>query len=69
MRVSRVGLLFAGAMLACASAQGATEKWDRDIGKTAPRLVAADWVGTPVSLDALRGNTIVLAFWNADIPS
>jgi hypothetical protein len=70
----------------------AQEKWDKDIGKTAPRLFAAGWVGTPVSLDALRksdanassdaasggtverkaeisgGNTVVLAFWNADIP-
>jgi hypothetical protein len=75
-----------------ASAQAQTESWDKDIGKEAPRLFPAGWVGTPVSLDALRksqvnategadssstvvrkseiggGNTVVLAFWNADIP-
>ena len=68
------------------------ERWDKDLGKPAPRLFAAGWVGTPVSLDALKksdsnataptdsgatvdrkaeisgGNTVVLAFWNADIP-
>jgi len=44
------------------------EKWDQDTGKPAPRLVAAGWVGTPVSLEAVKGNTVVLAFWNADVP-
>ena len=67
------------------------ERWDKDIGKKAPRLYPSGWVGTPVSLDALRkgsdgtesaeagetvakrasiggGNTVVLAFWDADIP-
>jgi hypothetical protein len=65
------------------------DKWDKDLGKPAPRLFAGGWVGTPVSLDALRksdvaedpaggtiarpagavgGNTVVLAFWNADVP-
>jgi hypothetical protein len=82
-----VFLLAAGV---AASAQ--VERWDKDNGKPAPRLYPAGWVGTPVSLDALRksdanaatetdsgatvsrkaeisgGNTIVLAFWNADIP-
>ena len=70
----------------------AQETWDKDLGKPAPRLFPAGWVGTPVSLDALRkseggaaedpaagttvvrgpqvsgGNTVVLAFWNADVP-
>lgn len=78
------------ALGAVAAAQA--EKWDKDIGKPAPRLFPGGWVGTPVSLDALRksganatdstdsgatvarkaeisgGNTVVLAFWNADIP-
>jgi hypothetical protein len=72
-------------------AEAQQEKWDKDNGKLAPRLMAAGWVGTPVSLDALRksdatptpdsdggtvskkaeicgGNTVVLAFWTADIP-
>ena len=66
------------------------ERWDKNLGESAPRLFAAGWVGTPVSLEALRksvgvaeeppggtvarptgavgGNTVVLAFWNADVP-
>ena len=74
-----------------ASAHAQQERWDKDVGKPAPRLFPGGWVGTPVSLDALRksggnadaggdsatvtkkaeisgGNTVVLAFWNADIP-
>lgn len=43
------------------------EDWDKDVGKPAPKLMAAGWVGTPVSLEAVKGNTVVLAFWNADI--
>ena len=41
--------------------------WDKDVGKPAPKLMAAGWVGTPVSLEAVKGNTVVLAFWNADV--
>ena len=44
-----------------------TEKWDADNGKPAPALTGAGWIGTPVSLDAIKGNTVVLAFWNADV--
>ena len=44
-----------------------TQDWQKDIGKAAPRLVGSGWVGTPVSLDAVHGNTVVLAFWNADV--
>jgi len=89
--VRRSNLALIPALLAAlaASAQ-AQEKWDKDVGKPAPRLFPGGWVGTPVSLDALRksdsnadaadggtvarkaeisgGNTVVLAFWNADIP-
>jgi hypothetical protein len=86
-----LGLLPAVLAAIAASAQAQTESWDKDVGKTAPRLYPGGWVGTPVSLDALRksaanaegsgdgstvtrkaeisgGNTVVLAFWNADIP-
>ena len=81
------------ALILCLSLNAAAqERWNKDIGKEAPRLFPAGWVGTPVSLDALRksnnnpteadpgqstvvrkaeisgGNTVVLAFWNADIP-
>ncbi len=61
---------FVGCVLLLAFAtQAATveEKWDADNGKPAPPLTAAGWCGTPVSLDAIRGNTVVLAFWNADV--
>jgi hypothetical protein len=84
-------LITAALVFALGQRLQAQEKWDKDIGKPAPRLIAGGWVGTPVSLDALRksdanpaegsdgatvakkaeisgGNTVVLAFWNADIP-
>ena len=85
-------LISAALLLALAVRLEAQEKWDKDLGKPAPRLIAGGWVGTPVSLDALKksdanaptdgsggatvdkkaeisgGNTVVLAFWNADIP-
>jgi hypothetical protein len=85
-------LTVAAAFAAGLTAEAQTEKWDKDIGKPAPRLFPAGWIGTPVSLDALvksranstesldsgstvarkaevgGGNTVVLAFWNADIP-
>ena len=43
------------------------ETWRKDLGKEASPLTAAGWTGTPVSLDALRGNAVTLAFWNADV--
>ena len=88
----RSTLISAALVLALAVRVQAQEKWDKDVGKPAPRLIAGGWVGTPVSLDALRksemnridaadsggtvvkkaeisgGNTVILAFWNADIP-
>lgn len=45
----------------------AADEWATDVGKPAPRLNAAGWVGTPVSLDAVKGNTVILGFWNADV--
>ena len=35
-------------------------------GQTAPTLIGSLWVGQPVSLDAVKGNVVVLAFWNID---
>ena len=88
----RTTVISAALLLALAARVQAQEKWDKDLGKPAPRLIPAGWVGTPVSLDALKksdanaaastdsgatvdkkaeisgGNTVVLAFWNADIP-
>lgn len=42
-------------------------RWDRDLGAPAPELLAAGWVGSPVSLRAVKGNTVLLLFWNPDL--
>ncbi len=69
MAFQRFSALFVLAIAAgAAMAAQESEKWDRDAGKPAPALVAAGWIGTPVSLEAVKGNTVVLAFWNADVP-
>ena len=65
------GAVAAWAVLAAvgaASANAQSPRWDEHLGQKAPPLMATGWVGTPVSLAALKGNTVVLAFWNADIP-
>jgi peroxiredoxin len=36
------------------------------IGKVAPELMAAGWIGSPVTLRSVKGNTVVLNFWNND---
>ena len=36
------------------------------IGKPAPELMAAGWIGSPVTLRSVKGNTVVLNFWNND---
>ena len=56
------------AAVGAASASAQSTRWDKYNGQKAPALVAAAWSGTPVSLEAVKGNTVVLAFWNADIP-
>ena len=61
-------LLLAAALSLSPAPQDDEDSWNRDFGKPAPELMSAGWVGTPVSLRAVRGNTLVLAFWNADIP-
>jgi hypothetical protein len=59
-------MLLAAAFALLATLAGA-EEWQKDQGKPAPDLIAAGWVGTPVSLESIRGNTVILAFWNADV--
>jgi hypothetical protein len=49
------------------SVLGGQDAWDKDVGKPAPALIPSAWLGTPVGLDHVRGNTIIIAFWNADI--
>jgi hypothetical protein len=66
MKIPHLTRIALAALVVCTAA--ATEQFDIDKGKPAPELVPAGWVGTPVSLSAVRGNTVVLAFWNADIP-
>ncbi|MGD0093461.1 MAG: hypothetical protein ABSE73_26405 [Planctomycetota bacterium] len=34
----------------------------------APPLAGSSWIGTPVSLNAVKGNATVLVFWNFDTP-
>jgi len=36
------------------------------LGKPAPELISAGWVGSPVTLRGVKGNTVVLNFWNGD---
>ena len=37
-------------------------------GQQAPPLAGATWAGMPVSLDAVKGNAVMLVFWNGDAP-
>lgn len=37
-----------------------------NVGKPAPELMAAGWIGSPVTLRSVKGNTVVLNFWNND---
>jgi hypothetical protein len=53
--------------VAALAVAGGEDAWDKDVGKPAPALAPAAWLGTPVSLDHVRGNTIIVAFWNADV--
>ncbi len=68
MRFTALAGIVAAVLVQGPAPAATVERWDKDIGKEAPDLLAADWIGSPVSLDAVRGNTVVLAFWNADIP-
>jgi hypothetical protein len=63
MRV-RASALLATALLLSATAFG---EGIRD-GQTPPPLAGSTWIGTPVSLDAVKGNAVFLAFWNYDAP-
>ena len=51
----------------CAGAFAGEETWRKDLGKDGSPLRAAGWTGNPVTLDAVHGNAVVLAFWNADV--
>ena len=68
MKTLRTTTALAVALCVSASAWGASRSWDEGVGEVAPPLIASEWVGTPVSLEAVKGNAVVLAFWNADIP-
>ncbi len=64
----RLTCLLLALVLATGAWASQQERWDKDVGKPAPELVAAGWMGTPISLESIKGNTIVLGFWNADVP-
>ena len=58
-------MLLAGACLAgtvCAAVPGGPKT---DIGQPGPALVSSGWDGSPVSLSAAKGNTVLLAFWDS----
>jgi len=62
-------LMTCAMLLALGAALGASEEsWDAHNGEQGAELIGSDWIGTPLSLDDVRGNVVVLAFWNADIP-
>ena len=65
-RIGWAGVLALCALLSAEAAQ--QENWKKDLGKPAPELISAGWVGTPVSLEAVRGNAVALVFWTADVP-
>jgi hypothetical protein len=64
---NRNWLTAAFALALCAGAFAGEETWRKDLGKDASPLRGAGWTGSPVSLDAVHGNAVVLAFWNADV--
>ncbi|MCY3021583.1 MAG: hypothetical protein NTW87_21420 [Planctomycetota bacterium] len=65
MRV-HASLLLAGLLLSLPASAANREK-DLD-GQRAPPIHGSVWVGSPVSLDAVKGDVAVLAFWNLDAP-
>jgi hypothetical protein len=36
-----------------------------DVGKPGAQLISAGWDGTPVSVAAVKGNAVLLAFWDS----
>jgi len=62
---TRASPLLAAALLLCCVCPAAEGMRD---GQTPPPLAGSTWIGTPVSLDAVKGNAVVLAFWNYDAP-
>ena len=56
------GTLLAGMAAAATPVPGGSEA---DVGKPGPDLIAAGWDGSPVTLDAVRGNTVLLGFWDS----
>ena len=44
-----------------------SSEWSKDNGKPAPELIAAGWAGSPVQLQNLRGNTVVMVFWSDQV--
>ena len=58
-------------LLSCLTGAAAESKESqaKDLkGQPAPALTGSLWLGMPVSLDAVKGNAVLLAFWNADAP-
>lgn len=64
LRALSLAVLLLGCLVGAAA-----ESQVKDLsGQPAPTLTGSLWIGSPVSLDAVSGNAVVLAFWNADAP-
>jgi hypothetical protein len=62
-------MLVLSALALLGSTLSAAEAQQKDMkGQPAGPLNGAFWVGVPVSMDAVKGNMVMLAFWNADAP-
>jgi hypothetical protein len=58
--------LASAAMVGSLAWAGAPKDWQEDVGKPAAPLVSGGWEGSPVSLEAVKGNVVLLAFWNCE---
>jgi hypothetical protein len=59
-----VAMLVAALAVGPSAWAGAPSDFRGDVGKPAPALTGAVWDGNPVSLEAVRGNVVLLAFWD-----
>jgi peroxiredoxin len=65
--MSALLLVLALGMIPAAAQQEREERpGEETLGKPAPELLAAAWIGSPVTLRSVKGNTVVLNFWNND---
>jgi hypothetical protein len=66
IRALALAVLMAGMMPLAAQDRDLMDAGKDTLGKPAPELISAGWVGSPVTLRGVKGNTVVLNFWNGD---